>query len=70
MIGDTISHAILPGIVMAFLLSGSRDPLLMLLGASAFGLLCTVLIERLRQFGVQSDAEISVTFTALFFPLE
>ncbi|WP_044640516.1 metal ABC transporter permease [Risungbinella massiliensis] len=66
MVGDAISHAILPGIVIAFLLSGSRDPLPMLLGAAVFGLLCTVLIERLRQFGVQSDAAISITFTALF----
>ncbi|MCS1350987.1 metal ABC transporter permease [Mechercharimyces sp. CAU 1602] len=66
MIGDAISHAILPGIVLAFLFSGSRDPLPMLIGAAIFGLLCTIIIQMLRGQGVQSDAAISVSFTSLF----
>lgn len=66
MLGDAISHAVLPGIVIAFLMSGSRDSLPMLLGAAALGLLCTFFIQSLRSQGVQSDAAISVTFTALF----
>lgn len=66
MLGDAISHAVLPGIVIAFLLGGSRDSLPILLGAAIFGLLCTGIIQSLRQQGVQADAAISVTFTALF----
>ncbi len=66
MLGDAISHAVLPGIVIAFLVSGSRDSLPMLLGAAALGLLCTFLIQSLRSRGVQNDAAISVTFTFLF----
>ncbi|MFC4545523.1 metal ABC transporter permease [Paenactinomyces guangxiensis] len=66
MLGDAISHAILPGIVIAFLLSGSRASLPMLLGAAAFGLITTFMIQSLSQNGVQADAAISVTFTALF----
>ncbi|SEN34965.1 manganese/zinc/iron transport system permease protein [Lihuaxuella thermophila] len=66
MLGDAISHAILPGIVIAFLLSGSRSTLPMLLGAAVFGLVCSVVIESLRKQGVQADAAMSVTFTALF----
>lgn len=66
MVGDAISHAVLPGIVIAFLFSGTRDSLPMLLGAAAFGLLCTFFIQTLKQYGVQNDAAISVTFTALF----
>ncbi|MCU6339826.1 metal ABC transporter permease, partial [Enterobacter quasiroggenkampii] len=31
MIGDAISHSVLPGIVIAFMLSGSRDSFVMLL---------------------------------------
>ncbi|WP_124727113.1 metal ABC transporter permease [Staphylospora marina] len=66
MLGDAISHAVLPGIVIAFLLSGTRDSLPMLLGASLFGLLCTIAIQTLKNTGVQSDAAISVSFTSLF----
>lgn len=66
MLGDAISHAVLPGIVIAFLVSGSRDSLPMLIGAAALGLICTFLIQSLRSRGVQNDAAISVTFTFLF----
>jgi manganese/zinc/iron transport system permease protein len=66
MIGDAISHAVLPGIVIAFLLSGSRDSLFMLLGAAGIGLITVFLIQLFHQSGVQSDASIGVVFTALF----
>ncbi|MCS7460251.1 metal ABC transporter permease [Paenibacillus doosanensis] len=66
MIGDAISHSVLPGIVIAFLLSGSRDSLFMMLGASALGLITVFLIQLFQQSGVQSDASIGVVFTALF----
>ena len=67
MVGDAISHAVLPGIVIAFLLSGSRETLPMLLGAGATGLLATFLIEYFhRRAGLQTDAAIGVGFTYLF----
>ncbi|MGK6352420.1 metal ABC transporter permease [Parapedobacter sp. DT-150] len=67
MVGDAISHAVLPGIVIAFLLSGSRDTLPMLLGAGATGMLATFLIEYFhRRANLQTDAAIGVTFTFLF----
>jgi manganese/zinc/iron transport system permease protein len=67
MIGDAISHAVLPGIVIAFLFSGSLDSVPMLIGASAFGLLTTYLIELFnKKGGLQKDASIGITFTWLF----
>lgn len=66
MIGDAISHSVLPGIVIAFLLSGTRDSVLMMLGAAALGLITVWLIELFKQSGVQTDASIGVVFTALF----
>lgn len=67
MVGDAISHAVLPGIVIAFLLSGSRDTGFMLLGAGATGLLVTFLIEYFhRKAQLQNDAAIGVSFTFLF----
>lgn len=67
MVGDAISHAVLPGIVLAYLLSGSRDTLPMLLGAAILGVLTTVLIELFyKKARLQVDASIGITFTWLF----
>lgn len=67
MIGDAISHAVLPGIVIAFLISGSRETGWMLIGAGFVGILTTFLIEFLTSKGkLQSDASIGVVFTSLF----
>lgn len=67
MIGDAISHAVLPGIVLAFLISGSRGSIPMLIGASLIGLLTTFLIEILtKKAKMQNDAAIGIIFTFLF----
>ena len=67
MVGDAISHAVLPGIVIAFLLSGSRDSIPMLAGAAVLGVFATVLIEWLHRVGrMQSDASIGLSYTTLF----
>lgn len=67
MVGDAISHAILPGIVIAFFISGSREPISMLLGAGILGILTTFLIEFFHSKArLATDAAIGVTFTWLF----
>jgi manganese/zinc/iron transport system permease protein len=67
MLSDAISHAVLPGIVLAFLISGSRDQALMLPAAALIGILTTLFIEYLQQKGkMQSDAAIGLVFTTLF----
>lgn len=67
LVADAISHAVLPGIAIAFLMSGDRDPTLMLIGAAAFGMLATSMIEWVHRSGkVQTDAAIGVVFTVLF----
>ena len=67
LLGDALSHAVLPGIAIAFLITGSRAILPMFLGAALFGLLTTVLVEAFhKKWRVQEDASIGVVFTALF----
>ena len=67
MVGDAISHAVLPGIAIAYLLSQSRTSLPMFLGAALVGVFATVIIEILsKKWKVQSDASIGMTFTTLF----
>lgn len=66
MVGDAISHSVLPGIAIAFLISDSRDSILMLAGAAVLGLITVFLIQSLQNGGLQSDASIGIVFTALF----
>ncbi len=44
LLGDAISHAALPGIALAFLITGSKAPLPLMLGAAATGVLATLFI--------------------------
>ena len=44
LLGDAISHAALPGIALAFLLTGSKLPLVLMLGAALAGWLATLLV--------------------------
>ena len=67
MVGDAISHAVLPGIVIAFLLTGTRDSFEMIVGAALLGVFSTFLIEFFhKRARLQTDAAIGVTFTWLF----
>jgi manganese/zinc/iron transport system permease protein len=67
MVGDAISHSVLPGIVIAYLISGSRDSLTMIIGAGIVGILTTLLIENLHsKIRLQEDATIGVVFTTFF----
>ncbi|WP_454193756.1 metal ABC transporter permease [Paenibacillus sp. Marseille-Q7038] len=65
MVGDAISHAVLPGIAIAFLISG-RESLWILVGATALGLIAVFLIQSLQSSGLSSDASIGIVFTSLF----
>jgi manganese/zinc/iron transport system permease protein len=67
LMGDAISHAILPGLVVAFLMAGSRASLPMLAGAMAMGLATTLLSQALHRFArIGQDVAMAVVFTALF----
>lgn len=67
MVGDAISHAVLPGIVLAYLIAGNRSSFAMLAGAVLIGVLATVLIELFhKKTRLQEDAAIGLTFTWLF----
>ena len=67
MLGDAISHAVLPGIVIAYLISGDRSSPLLFIGAALFGVAVTVLIELLnKKASMQSDASVGTSFTLFF----
>lgn len=67
MLSDAISHAVLPGIAIAFILTASRNTFPMLIGAGAFGLLTVYLTEKLQERGrLMNDASMGIVFTTLF----
>lgn len=67
MLGDGISHAVLPGLAIAFLLTNSRAILPMVAGAVIAGVLTAVLTQAVQRFGqVESGAALGVVFCALF----
>jgi manganese/zinc/iron transport system permease protein len=67
LVGDAISHSVLPGLVAGFLIFGSLGIGPMLVGAVLAGVLTTVLIELIHSHSrVKADAAIGITFCSLF----
>ncbi|MFY0644160.1 MAG: metal ABC transporter permease [Bacteroidia bacterium] len=67
MIGDAISHAVLPGIFIAYVISGSAANLPILIGASISGIVVSIMIEWFtKKVRLQNDASIGISYTFLF----
>ncbi|WP_212523554.1 metal ABC transporter permease [Actibacterium sp. MT2.3-13A] len=67
LIGDAISHVVLPGIVVAFLLTGAVAAIPMLLGAAGAAVVAVIVIEAIKRLGrIEPGAAMGVTFTSLF----
>lgn len=67
LLGDAVAHAVLPGIVVVFLVFETRAPIAVIGGAAVFAILCVLLIDALRSTGlVKADAAIGLVFPALF----
>lgn len=67
LLGDAISHAALPGIALAFLLTGSKAPLILVLGAGLAGWLGAVLIAGLtRRTSITYDSALGILLSVFF----
>lgn len=67
LMGDAISHVVLPGIVVGFLITRSLDAWAMLLGAAAAALFSVVAIDVIRRISrIETGAIMGVVFTTLF----
>lgn len=67
MMGDAISHAVLPGLAIAFLVTGDRASLPMFVGAAATGVLTAFFTQWIHRFAsVDQGAAMGVVFTTLF----
>lgn len=67
LVGDAISHSVLPGLVLGYLAFGSLGIGPMMAGAVIAGLVTTVLIEFIHtRSRIKADAAIGITFCSLF----
>lgn len=66
MMADAISHTVLLGIVVAYIVTRQLSGVHMLIGATIAGLLTAVLVQWFHARGVQQEASIGVVFTSLF----
>ncbi|MDB4419144.1 metal ABC transporter permease [Akkermansiaceae bacterium] len=67
MMGDAISHAVLPGLALAFLISHSRASWVMFIGAALAGILTALFTQWITKFGkVDRGAAMGIVFTTLF----
>lgn len=67
LLGDAISHAALPGIVIAFLLTRSREPVVLMLGALIAGWLATLfMLNVIRTTRIKDDSALGLVLSVFF----
>lgn len=67
LLGDAISHAALPGIVIAFLITRSREPAVLMLGALIAGWLATLfMLNIIRTTRIKDDSALGLVLSVFF----
>lgn len=67
LLGDALAHAALPGICVAFLLTGSKAPLVLLIGAALAGWLATLLLlTAVRETRLSTDSALAIVLSTFF----
>ena len=67
LLGDAMSHAALPGVLIAFMLTGSKAPLVLVLGAAVAGVLGTFLLLTITRYSrIKEDAALGIILSVFF----
>lgn len=67
LLGDALAHTALPGIALAFLLTNSKAPLILMAGAAIAGWLGTlVIITVVRETRISEDSALGIVLTVFF----
>ncbi|MEM6736699.1 MAG: iron chelate uptake ABC transporter family permease subunit [Bacteroidota bacterium] len=67
LVGDVVSHAILPGICMAFIISESKDPFFLILGAFISGWASILIMDAItRNTKIKEDAATGLALSVFF----
>jgi manganese/zinc/iron transport system permease protein len=67
LVGDAVAHAVLPGICLAFLLAGNKNPFLLIIGAFVTGWISLVLIDYITaKSKIKEDTAIALILSVSF----
>jgi manganese/zinc/iron transport system permease protein len=67
LVGDAVAHAVLPGICLAFLLSGTKNPAILIIGAFSTGWLSLVIMDYItRHSKIKEDTAIALILSVFF----
>lgn len=67
LVGDAVAHAIFPGICLGFMLSGSKNPLYLLIGAIIVGWIALLLMDRIvEKTKLKTDTVLAYILTFFF----
>ena len=67
LVGDVVSHAVLPGICIAFLASGSKDPFLLIIGAFISGWISIIVMDAIIiNTKIKEDAATGLSLSVFF----
>jgi manganese/zinc/iron transport system permease protein len=67
LVGDTLSHAVLPGVAAGFLWNMAKDPLAIFVGATAAGLLGTMAVRWVRETTpLKEDTALGLVLASFF----
>ncbi|HEY4651955.1 MAG TPA: iron chelate uptake ABC transporter family permease subunit, partial [Pontibacter sp.] len=67
LVGDAVAHAVLPGVCLAFIVSGTKNPLILLVGAFITGWLSLVAIDFITSRSrIKEDTAIGLVLSVFF----
>jgi len=67
LVGDAVAHAVLPGICLAFILSGNKNPLILIIGAFITGWLSLIIIDGItKKSKIKEDSAIALILSVFF----
>lgn len=67
LIGDAIAHAVLPGICLGFIVAGTKNPLVLIVGAFITGWLSLIVVDYIiRKTRIKEDTAIGMVLSVFF----
>ncbi len=67
LVGDVVSHAVLPGICIAFMASGSKDPFFLIIGAFITGWIAILVMDTItRNTKIKEDTATGLSLSVFF----
>lgn len=67
LLGDVVSHAVLPGICLSFIISGTKDPFLLIVGAFVTGWLSIIVMDYITSHSkIKEDTATGLSLSVFF----